>query len=654
LELVRQNNDYFVLEGHNGEKPYYRHGTVEQDRGRNKMECRYRNKALFYPLFCLALIPFLKLLQLDRLVLNKTQSLSVSLKEWKSQEDQREGERSDETTTNTSIICQRISGSNNNYQSLMQLWGQLLPTFQEHILPAGLIARNPKISAYFEDTLQFLTWSKLKRSILHPPNPSSVSKILNILDAKLQNNSAPPLRIVVYGGSVTVGSDCGATPFGVILWRPNCAWPLLLEKLVNGLLLEKVPVPDDVVQIRNMGMGGTRSSSSAAMLEMGLWPKDYLPDVRPDIIVWSHAINDIYRGDSTLIFQEELQRFHLEARKARCDDEALPLIVYVNDQFGEGRGNNIAWQWTGISAVLGRLTAWYGAMGVSFDTIVGDYVYSRYEGDKTSLPLLGMLGLPMHPGLMFHAMMPIVLLFNALHAAYDVCEEQRLLPSQNTTRKYLSVGSSNQTTYHYEKMNIEELPIQDKPALTEDLAKGDIFRQWKLATEQRMAQCQKMPLGNPCSYAWLIGNALGITTTQDVTKIIERLVTSSTGWDVSEPKGQEKLGYTANRENSWFEARVPVVKKTVVKVLRLIIMKSYTLPWKDSTLRITVKVQRGNSTIGQQVHHVSGYNNLDKTSIIVPNKLEIPTAETGDVVHLKCELIKGKKFKIVGMALCER
>jgi hypothetical protein len=602
------------------------------------MANQYRNRAL---LSLLTLIACWKLFQLDRLVPEGTQSLSVSLKE--------EDDETTKTTKTSSSICQRlIAGSNNNNnQSLMQLWRQLLPTLQKHILPSWVIAKNPNISDYFEDTLQFFTWSKLQRSILHPPHPSSVSKIINILDTKLQNKSAPPLRIVVYGGSVTIGSDCGPTPFGIVMWRPMCAWPLFLEKVVNGLLLEKA------VQIRNMAVGGTRSSSSAALLEMGLWPKDYPPGVTPDIIIWAHAINDIYRGDSTLIFQEEVQRFHQEARKTRCDDEALPLIVYVNDQFGEGRNNNIAWQWTGISAVLGRLTAWYGAMGVSFDSIVGDYVYSRFEGKDTSLPLLGMLDLPMHPGLMFHAMMPIVVLFNALHAAYEVCEE-RLLPSLNNTRNDLSSSLSNETASHYEKMTIEELPIKDKPALTEDLKKGDIFHQWKLATEQRMAQCNKMS-HNPCSYSWLISTALELTTKQKLTTIIEQLVTSSMGWEVSEPVGKEKLGYTANGLNSWFEARVPIVNKTVVKVLRLIIMKSYSPAWKDSTVRVTVKVQRGNSTIGQEVHHyLSGYNNVDETSIIVPNKLEIPTAETGDVVHLKCELIKGKKFKIVGMALCER
>jgi hypothetical protein len=168
-----------------------------------------------------------------------------------------------------------------------RLWQKYLP----RILDASKNPLIPELLTKDEDEkihkllVNTLPPSRLRRAVRHMPTFSHkiVKNVIEIIQKRIQDPiNNPPLRIAVFGGSVTVGRQC-RSPKGMN--DLACAWPKRLELLINQF------AKMDVVQIYNLGVGGTASSAGTKRVKYWMYPAE-LAKVGPDVIINSYSTND--------------------------------------------------------------------------------------------------------------------------------------------------------------------------------------------------------------------------------------------------------------------------------------------------------------------------------------------------------------------------
>jgi hypothetical protein len=185
---------------------------------------------------------------------------------------------------------------------------------------------------------EILTTSRLRRASIHMPSydhqRGSINKVVTILQKRiLDPQKNPPLRIAVFGGSVTIGRNCFGN-FGTM-----CAWPKRLELLINQFFNK------ELVKVYNLGIGGTNTAVATNMIKYWIYPKELKTD-GPDVIINSYSTNDSLpsyklkddpNADLVNIVMDQvrarLQSFIRTALQSnRCD--ISPLVVHVDDYLG--------------------------------------------------------------------------------------------------------------------------------------------------------------------------------------------------------------------------------------------------------------------------------------------------------------------------------
>ncbi len=127
--------------------------------------------------------------------------------------------------------------------------------------------------------------SRMRKGILHMPTLDSthdtVKHVIRILENRIRDPvNNPPLKIAVFGGSVTIGRDCYRTR----IQYKDCAWPRRFELLVNQF------VGMELIKIYNLGIGGTSTSTARNMVDYWMYPQD-LKTEGPDVIINSYSTN---------------------------------------------------------------------------------------------------------------------------------------------------------------------------------------------------------------------------------------------------------------------------------------------------------------------------------------------------------------------------
>jgi hypothetical protein len=168
-----------------------------------------------------------------------------------------------------------------------RLWQKYLP----RILDASKNPLIPELLTKDEDEkihnllVNTLPSSRLRRAVRHMPTFSHkiVKNVMEIIQKRIQDpTNNPPLRIAVFGGSVTIGRHCRSAKG---LNDLACAWPKRLELLINQF------AKMDIVKIYNLGVGGTGSSAGTKRVKYWMYPAE-LAKVGPDVIINSYSTND--------------------------------------------------------------------------------------------------------------------------------------------------------------------------------------------------------------------------------------------------------------------------------------------------------------------------------------------------------------------------
>ena len=258
-----------------------------------------------------------------------------------------------------------------------------------------------------------LTPARMRRGVRHMPTfengHNSVKRVIEIIENRIRDpDKYPPLRIAVFGGSVTIGRGCHGRGMG----NHNCAWPMRFELLVNQFAKqyykevknnnkegdgddrgdntnnqEDQHDHHDIVKVYNLGVGGTGTPVGTNMVKYWMYPAE-LAKVGPDVIVNSYSTNDSLppwgsdvRDQVNLVMENvrnSLQTFIRTAMVSkRC--EVPPLVVHMDDYLGPQQ--DAALGELSYSTAMTQMAKWYDTVAISYGDVVRDLAW--HEGDET-------------------------------------------------------------------------------------------------------------------------------------------------------------------------------------------------------------------------------------------------------------------------------
>jgi len=224
--------------------------------------------------------------------------------------------------------------------SATRLWKEHLPRILE-------IAQNSEIKEYqnkeefaklktiLEETL---SPARMRRAIRHLPTFSHhiLKHVMDKVQKRLQDpKNNPPLRIAVFGGSVTLGRECKPGAMA----KKECAWPARFESLINQMF------GNEIVKVYNLAIGGTNSVSATNRIKYWMYGDKELDKEGADVIINSYSTNDSLPpwglewpkddliGLTAVQIQVKLQGFIRESLQVNpCG--VPPLVVHVDDYLG--------------------------------------------------------------------------------------------------------------------------------------------------------------------------------------------------------------------------------------------------------------------------------------------------------------------------------
>lgn len=185
----------------------------------------------------------------------------------------------------TNEICSYLPSSERI--SASRLWQRYIP----EILEAAHNAQVPEseteeVFAQYRKLLEeTITPARFRRAVRHTPTFSHriLKHVFGIVEKRIQDpKNNPPLKIAVFGGSVTIGRDCEPKR---MVYRP-CAWPQRFALLINQFFKR------EIVKVYNLGVGGTGSSTGTYRVKYWMYDERELKKTGPDVIINSYSTND--------------------------------------------------------------------------------------------------------------------------------------------------------------------------------------------------------------------------------------------------------------------------------------------------------------------------------------------------------------------------
>ena len=408
-----------------------------------------------------------------------------------------------------------------------------------------------------------------------------------------------PFHVAVLGGSITAGNLCQQTPPDLPLKFPKgdplrCAWTTRWAFFINELLRHILGM-ENAVLISNLGIGGATSDIGSMMLDYQLFPKD-LPPI--DMIVYGYAANDS-RGSREQA-DVNIPTFIRKALNYNCSNETV--VAVVEDIFGIRRGSKRTLE---TSDQLAAYARWYQVPLWSYADVAREGYYPHINAEQA--PLAGSeWGL--HMGFGFHFGMAWSLTYAFLHAVVETCNADPALYVDDT-----------------------EWPVRKMP--DRHTRYTSVPAEWK---KNRDASC----IPQKCAYSWLVNRFVP----KQVDDAMAAFLLSVDGWKATgDPIRQPRTGYYAQHVNATFTMRFPAWGEDA-RQLTLTTLHS-DQPEFDSDMEVSMIL--GNEAVWTQ--QISAHHD-DRSSIHLPHKYELPRTDSS--FDLTFRVVRGRQFKIAGMALC--
>lgn len=522
------------------------------------------------------------------------------------------------------------------------------------------ILDKERIRSDFEQIFRAFTMANMRKGLAHPVDPEQMKTVVEIIHKRLMDPANnPPLRIMAFGGSAVQGWLSHLNHWEgeqyYIRGNKEFAWPARLEAILNDVVFQQ----QGVVEVLNMGVGGTCSDVASILLEYNLFPKDY---PGPDIVLHCFSSNDSrhkgLEGTSEELL-EIVQMFVDAHTSTRCDGTS-PMLVMYDDYMGIHAINknqpvdvmyNIRY-----ATAISQVSSWYNLMFVSYPNAFRNIMYADKRLDAkldidekllnhTSfhLPMTDWR-LDLHPPLLYHSTAPWLIIFQFLNAIQTTCEDAGIEEPE---------------------LPYEKLPDRFMPPLTSKLFLRDIPSAWREREQSYNDLCKgESKNSDPCPLKWVVSHVGGIFEPHLIKEAMDPYFVAGgksdkVGWYPEGSRNDKpRPGWIANATKAVFTLAIPVDTQPIRK-LTLVSMKSYGKKWKDSRLKVSLVVH--NATTGDTVdtseHYIDGMHN-EQTSVYFKNRLKVGKvgnlAVSGTLLRARFELVGGNSFRINAMLFCSK
>jgi hypothetical protein len=383
------------------------------------------------------------------------------------------------------------------------------PTRNTHILDnvTQLIYRN---------VLFDLSPTQLEQGLLTQPQAAQVERIWSILEQRrLHPDTAPPLRVLVMGGSVVEGVGCIQHQEGIeqdLLGR-DCAWPARLQAFVNHIL------GYNAIQVVNIAKGGTGTDQALSIIKYWMYLPLFGGNV-PDIIVHAFGSNDSHLGEVPPTEQARIIELHQQAtRRLNNFVQSVlhshpcpsPIVVHLDDYFGGHRQGALLGDFT-YRMVLKELAGWYGNMAVSSAQVVDEFVYPDTMGEIAFSPRwsimqrghrAGLYKENVHFGYGGHLAIIWTWAYSALKAALAFCNDKDWEQHRTEHAKYHFGNPILRESFIRE--NVHRVKDYNPPPLDYSMDLQNISAAMLTERSRQELRCQTVSESPPCVMAFVAG-----------------------------------------------------------------------------------------------------------------------------------------------------
>jgi lysophospholipase L1-like esterase len=563
-----------------------------------------------------------------------------------------------------------------------RLWQKYLPRIMDAsknpLIPELLTdEEDAKMHTLLEETLPP---SRMRRAAMHMPtfSHSIVKNVVEIVQKRIQDpENNPPLRVAVFGGSVTIGRGC----HGKGMSNLKCAWPQRLELLLNQF------AKMDIVKIYNLGVGGTSSIVGTNMVKYWMYPDD-LSKVGPDVIINSYSTNDSLppwdiapEADYVTIVMDQVRRSLQAFVRAALQSKQCtvqPLVVHVDDYLGPQQ------PWLlgelSYSTAMTQLARWYDTVGISYGEVVRDIVYQ----DKSDGTFFNENDV--HYGHWAHQTIAWSVGFASLELLSNYCDDEHYARMAHnnamTNGTATPVADADADGPDSLKDTMKKKKLFLPPPLTREMVLQNATKEFTAALDVAHQSFVDMNCTstanntdekdlNPCIVSWI--SSPGGYGKDGINWFMTRMYgVSRKGWatenNIAEGWGN-KVGWVATEANATFSLKFDKIAKNV-KSVTIYFIRSYGEKWKDSRAKFTIsRVKKiASATDGGDINgdgevaivseeEISGVHaNANYTYSLTLSQtivLSEPILK-GDTINIKVDLVSGSHFKIMGMMICNQ
>ena len=511
-------------------------------------------------------------------------------------------------------------------------------------------------------------------------------------------NPPRPLKMLIMGGSLLVGTNCRAllSELGLHFRLPkrDCTWSNRVGQFINAYFGATNSEKEPLIEVTKVAMGGTNTATGSV-----IWQYDLIPvEARnPDIVLNAYSTNDMHiltlleaqSTNTTLrdrIFdmiqdfvRQVLQTKHCSDNNNNnnFDEPIPPLLLHMDDYLGNEQRK--IWETTELSQGVQVLASYYGFATMSFADVVRDLVYGdtyetwlSSEWWKTTKNVVN-FEREIHPGMGMHIASTWVTIYNLLHLSSTFCSLPTPYQPKNISQYEPGLwGLPNL------KLDAKEAKGKPKPQpkglppiLTKDLLIEDVTALWKknAAEAESVASCksevkimQETRSGpnrryvSNVPFSWVSGLSLQQNNQTWIQEYFQQRSSMWTGWQLS--NDGDKIGFTPlpTASSSSANSTKMVLDFNFSQRIRSItffFMKSYGDKWQNSQLEAKVwRPSQSNDRRLLDERHLLGTHNKQTSEMYTEEIILKEPVDAGETVQLEATLVGGTTFKIMGLAVC--
>lgn len=614
-------------------------------------------------------------------------------------------------------VCQIIM--RNPVPTAMDLWNQHMPK----IFSASRIPRDTKFM-YHDFTAQILQIisPRLPRSVKTTPfDWRPVENALTVAWERYQylqlrksereaiaiSDKPRPLKILVMGGSLLVGTNCPKMNkelnFQFGMPKRECNWSFRIQHFLNNFFLGDKPTKEirteELFDVEKVAMGGTNTATGSV-----IWQYDLIPEEarNPDIVINAYSTNDMHiltvleaessnitlRDRTFEMIQGFVRQILGSLHCSSSSDELIPpLLLHMDDYLGNEQRK--IWETTELAQGAQVLGNYYGFVSISYADVIRELVYGdTYEkwfssewwvsgkpnkGKKTVA-----FERQIHPGMGMHIASIWVTAYNLLHLASTYCSmptDAIAHLSKNTISEYQAgLWGLPDLDMRFKQPMGKPQPRPDglPPELTKDLLLEDITTLWREQSSATNDEEQHLMVSATssckidqnykngvsatarvkCPFSWVSGLSLQQNNVTWIKEYFEDQSSTWEGWTISEDG--DKIGFipsTGTKNGASARMILDFSYSQKIQSITFFFMKSYGTKWQNSELEAKVWSVQTTQTLLEE-RNMFGTHNKNTSEMYTEEMILSKPVDAGEKIRVEINLVGGEMFKIMGLAVC--